>query len=345
MLFICSTASGDAGITGYRMETGNGSLTELARTLVDHPTYLAAHPDDRTVYAANRVDGGTISAFRVADIEAGELAHLNDRSSGGEGPCYVSVDPAGEYVFAANYRGGCVAMLPVGDDGSLGNPAAVARHEGSGPVEGRQDAPHPHSVVPGPEGQFIYAPDLGTDRVVAHRVDRDRGRLPTDDDASVTLPAGSGPRHLAFGPNGDRCYVVNELDSTVSALEVGTDGSLTLRETVATLPDDADRATNACADVHVHPNGQFVFVSNRGHDSVAVFTVESGHLRRVRVESTRGENPRDFVLDPAGRFLLVENRDSGNGVVFAVDGGTGELAPTGEGFSLPKPTCACFVER
>ena len=344
-LFVCSTAGEDAGITGYRMDAGDGGLTELARTPVDHPTYLAAHPDGRTVYAANRVDGGVVSAFQVADGEAGELTPLNDRSSGGEGPCYVSVDPAGEYVFAANYRGGSVAMLPVRGDGSLGDPTVV-HHEGSGYVEGRQDAPHPHSVVPGPEGRFVYAPDLGTDRVVAYRVDRDRGRLRADDGASADLPAGSGPRHLEFDRTGRRCYVVNELDSTVRVLDADpADGSLERRGVTGTIPADADAEGNACADVHVHPNDRFVYVSNRGHDSIAVFAAEDGRLRRVGVESTRGENPRDFVLDPAGRFLLAENRDSGSAVTFSVDGGTGALTPTGEGVSLPKPTCACFVGR
>ncbi|QLC34732.1 lactonase family protein (plasmid) [Halarchaeum sp. CBA1220] len=343
LAFVCSTDSEDAGVYGVRVETESGDLRRTDALAVARPTYLAAHPDGSTLYAANRDAGGRVAAFDV-DHDAGALTRLSDADSGGAGPCYVSVDPAGRFVYAANYDAGTVAMCPLADDGRPGAPTAVVEHEGSGVVDGRQDAPHPHSVVPSPSGAFVYAPDLGTDRVVAYRVDGPNGTLVPVPEADAVLPDGSGPRHLAFAPDGETAYVVNELEATLTALAVDGRGRLSARAHVRTLPAGVDAATTKGADVHVHPSGRWVYASIRGHDVVSVIDArDPDALELLTTVSTDGVKPRDIVLDPTGSLLLAENRDSDTLVAFSVDEESGALERTGTACSIPRPTCAAFV--
>lgn len=346
LALVCSTAGdGDSGVYAYGYDPDRGTLSDLAATPVEHPMFLAVHPDGERVYVANRTDGGTVSAFAV-DRSDGSLKHRADRSSEGVGPCYVSVDPAGRYAFVANYGGASAAMYPLDDAGDLGPACDVVRHEGSGPVAARQAEPHPHSAVPGPDGRFLYVPDLGTDEVAIYRIDADDDRLRPADRAAVTLPPGTGPRHLAFGPDGEYGYLVGELDSTVTALaRDATTGALEPVASASTLPDDAREADNSPADVHVHPDGP-VYVSNRGHQSVAAFEAfdasESG-LRSLGHTPTGGANPRDFAVAPDGRHLFVENRDGYDVATFSV-GDDGRLAERTRR-EVPKPTCLAFVPR
>lgn len=345
LVVLCSTASGEASIAACSLDPATGRLTHRASTDVANPAFLAVSPDRERVYVANRTDGGLVSAFALAPD--GSLRHLNDRSSEGESPCYVSVDAAGEYVFAANYRGGTVAAYPVADDGRPEPASDVVAHEGSGPIADRQEAPHPHSIGPAPGDGQVYAPDLGTDTVAVYDLERDTGSLDPSAPPGVSVAPGAGPRHFDATPDGRYVYVVNELDSTLSAFERNpATGALEGVDTVATLPADADGEENSPADVHVHPSGRWVYASNRGHDSIAVFEIgEGGAPRAIDHEPTRGEWPRDFELDPSGRILLALNRDSGTVEPFAVDRETGRLEPTGEGIDLAKPTCARAIER
>lgn len=347
LAFVCSTASGgDAGVYSYSLDAATGRLGALTRTTVEKPTYLAAHPSGEYLYATNRTAGGVVTAFRI-DADTGDLTRVNRRSSGGEGPCYVSVDAAGRHAFVANYDAGCVSMLPLSDDGRLGEPTDVVVHEGSSVHPDRQTRPHPHCVVPGPRGRFVYVPDLGTDRIVVYRIDAERGLLRREERLEVAVPDGAGPRHLAFDAAGEFAYLVNELDSTLVAFAYdATTGALARLDAVSTLPVDADGA-NPCADVHVHPSNRWVYASNRGHDSIVIFEgVETGGgLRPVGHTWTRGRNPRDFVIDPSGRTLVAENRDSGTLVCFAIDVETGALEPTGTERVVSRPTCAAIVPR
>ncbi|WP_135366601.1 lactonase family protein [Halosimplex halophilum] len=343
LALVCSTAGdGDSGVYAYGYDAESGTLSALATTPVEHPMYLAVHPQEDRVYVADRTDGGTVTAF-AADRTDGSLDRRADRSSEGVGPCYVSVDPAGRYAFVANYGGGTAAMYPLDDAGDLGPACDVVHHEGSGPVADRQAEPHPHSAVPGPDGRYLYVPDLGTDEVAVYRIDADDDRLRPAEPAAVALPPGTGPRHLAFDDAGEYGYLVGELDSTVAALSRdAATGALEPVASASTLPETAGGAENSPADVHVHPAG-WVYVSNRGHRSIAVFEATGGDLRPLDRAATGGANPRDFAVAPDGRHLLVENRDGHEVVTFAV-GADGRLAERAR-CDVPKPTCLGFLAR
>ncbi|ELZ19997.1 6-phosphogluconolactonase [Halosimplex carlsbadense 2-9-1] len=344
LALVCSTAGdGESGVYAYDADAG--TLSETATTSVEHPMYLAVHPQGDRVYVANRTDGGTVSAFAV-DRSDGSLERLADRSSEGAGPCYVSVDPVGRYAFVANYGGGTAAMYPLDGAGDLGPACDVVRHEGSGPNADRQADPHPHSAVPGPDGRSLYVPDLGTDEVARYRIDADEDRLRPADPPGVTLPPGTGPRHLAFGPDGEYGYLAGELDSTVTVLaRDAATGALERVASASTLPEAAEGTENAPADVHVHPDGP-VYVSNRGHRSVTAFAAfddARGGLRSLGHTPTGGANPRDFAVAPDGRHLLVENRDGYDVATFSVDA-DGRLTERARR-AVPKPTCLAFVPR
>jgi len=346
LALVCSTAGdGESGVYAYGYDADAGTLSDLTTTAVEHPMFLAVHPNADRVYVANRTDGGTVTAFAV-DRTDGSLTRRADRSSEGVGPCYVSVDPAGRYAFAANYGGGTATMYPLDEAGDLGPACDVVRHEGSGPVDDRQAEPHPHSAVPSPDGQYLYVPDLGTDEVGIYRIDAGADRLRPAETASVTLPPGTGPRHLAFGPDGEYGYLVGELDSTLTVLARDpSTGALAPVASASALPEGVGESDNAPADVHVHLSGP-VYVSNRGHQSVAAFDAfddTRGELRPLGHTPTGGANPRDFAVAPDGRHLLVENRDGYEVATFAV-GFDGRLAERTRR-EVPKPTCLAFVPR
>jgi 6-phosphogluconolactonase len=245
--------------------------------------------------------------------------------------------------MTAQYGGGTVSVLPIADDGTVGSPTAVVEHEGSGPNEGRQSEPHPHSIQPGPDNRFAYAPDLGADRVFVYDLDPAAGTIEPADCGHVDVHPGAGPRHLDFHPNGRYAYLISELDNTVVAFERDSDtGALDAFATVDTLPEGFD-GESYTADIHVHPDGDTLYGSNRGHDSIAVFDLDAdGRPTLVETESTRGEWPRNFALDPDGKFLFAENRDTNDIVTFRVrDDGT--LEPTGAVAEVPEPVCMKFV--
>jgi 6-phosphogluconolactonase len=342
------------GITVFRLDPESGALDPRQTvTGLNSPTFLALHPQFPArpfLYAVERqvdepgLETGAVSSFAV-DPQEGTLTLLNRRPSGGSSPCYVSVHPQGGLVFAANYASGHVASLPVQPDGALGPPVSVVQHQGSGPVARRQDGPHAHSIGPSPDGRFVLSCDLGIDRVMVHRLGPDGALLPNDPPAGVANP-GSGPRHFAFHPQLPYVYVVNELDSTVTvyAFDART-GSLDNVQTVPCLPPDFS-GTSHCAQIIVHPSGRFVYASNRGHDSIAVFAVDgaSGRLTPTGHTSTGGRVPRNFNVHPAGRLLLAGNQESGTVVPFRIDPQSGALTPTGRVTETPAPVCIIFRE-
>ncbi len=345
------TRDGGEGIYHGRLDPRTGALAidGVTRDVVD-PSFLAVAPGGRSLYAVNHVNrlagepGGGVSAFAL-DRRTGALRLLNRERSHGASPCHLTVDPGGRWVLAANYGGGSAAVLPVRADGSLGPAAHVVQHAGAGPHPVRQRGPHPHSVTVDAAGRFACVADLGTDRVMVYRLDAERGRLTPAARPWAQARPGAGPRHFAFAPDGRRAYVINELDSTLAAFAYDP-ATGTLREVraVSTLPAGYD-APNTCADVHVAASGRFVYASNRGHDSIAVFAAGLGLdvLTPVQHVPTGGRTPRNFALDPSGRHLLAANQDSHTITVFAVDPATGQLTATGHAARVPAPVCVRFL--
>jgi 6-phosphogluconolactonase len=319
---------------------------------VVNPSFLAIHPNRRFLYAIGEVGqfaggkGGAVSAFAV-DPESGKLTLLNQKSSRGPGPCHVVIDKSGANVLVANYGGGSVACLPIGEDGRLGDATSFIQHKGSSVNRQRQEGPHAHSINLDPANRFAFAPDLGLDKIMIYRLDAAGHLLTPNDPPAATVAPGSGPRHFDFHPNGRFAYAINELASTITAFEYDAErGTLQTIQTVTTLPEGFE-GKSFTADVHVHPSGKFVYGSNRGHDSIAIFAVDSatGKLTPIGCESTQGKTPRNFGIDPTGAYLLAANQDTDNVVVLRIDAATGKLEPTGQSIRVPMPVCVKFLVR
>ncbi len=337
-------------VAPFDARTGEVGEAKLAAKSTN-PSFVALHPSGDYLYAVGETGdfegkpSGCVHAFSV-DRATGSLRHLNTQASGGSGPCHLSVDRAGRAVLVANYGGGSAVSLAIGSDGRLGEMLSLQQHEGSSVNAGRQAAPHAHSINLDHANRFAFVADLGIDQIVGYRYEdgylRREGAPP-----SVALAPGSGPRHFAFHPTRAFAYVINELRSTITVFGYDpSSGKLDTRQTISTLPDDYPQPSYT-AEVVVHPSGKFVYGSNRGHDSIAVFQVddETGGLTRVQIQSTQGKTPRNFAVDPTGRFLLAENQDSGSVVTFRIDSDTGKLAPTGSVRNVPMPVCIKFLER
>lgn len=346
MAFVCGkTEDESGGIFSLALNEEDGTVRQISKTATPMVTYAAVHPAGTHLYTVDRVSGGVVTSYRI-DSETGQLTRLNRQSSEGDGPCYLSVDPAGSYVFVANFSGGTVAMVPIREDGTVGAATEVVEHSGSGVDPDSQAGPHPHSIGLGPNNDYVYVPDLGIDRIVIYRLDREADQLRPADPPCVKVDDGAGPRHFDFHPTGRFAYVINELNSTVSAFRYDPEtGYLDEIDTVSTLPEEYED-DNFCADIHVHPSGNWMYGSNRGHDSIAVFDIDeqSGAVNPLGFESTRGHWPRHFALEPNGTYLLAENLRSDAIVPFEVDGESGELSPAGTRFALPSPICLQFVD-
>ena len=331
------------GVHTVAVDAENGDVRLLDSVVAGpDPTFVAPHPTGEYLYAAVREDGeGAIRAFEV-NPESGELNAVDKAPSGALSPCHCSVDATGQYLFVAHYAGGAVSMLPIDEDGRLGPPIDVVEHAGSSVDPERQDAPHPHSISPGPDDRFVYVPDLGTDQVHVYEVDRDDATLSPY--ATTDVQEGAGPRHLAFSPDGDRAYLINELDSTITSFDRDSDGRLTRLSATTTLPEAFD-GSNKTAEVAVHPSGEFVFGSNRGHDSISTFAVENDGLSPVDHTPTGGEWPRHFAIGPEGQFLFVENRDTDDITVFRIDDEAGTLSSVDGRLSVSQPVCIQWIPR
>lgn len=336
--------TGSEGIYQAELDPASGELTVRGvAARADNPAFLALSADRSRLYAVSEVsdhDGapqGAVAAYRVAPAD-GALAPMGRQRTGAAGPCHVAEHPSGALVFAANYAGGALTTYRCAPGGALGERPLTLHHEGSSIDPERQQEPHPHSVNLSPDGTYLYVPDLGIDRIVCYRIDLAAGTLSKA--GSVALAPGSGPRHFTFHPRGRVAYVINELASTITALAYdAADGGLTEIDTVSTLPPGFS-GSSTCADIHVHPNGRFVYGSNRGHDSIACFAVGGdGRLDPLGHESTQGNTPRNFALDPSGKLLLAANQHSDSIVTFRVDGERGTLQPTGHRAAVPAPVC------
>ena len=338
------------GIYLIRMDRRSGKLRRVGSVDAGvNPSFLAIHPNGRVLYAVNEVEKhngratGAVSAFAIAS-NTGALTRRNEQPSEGGAPCFVSVDRSGQVVLVANYVGGSVALLPIQADGSLAPATHVVQHTGSGANAARQDAAHAHCIVADPSNRFVLAADLGVDRVFVYRLDLDGKSLRHVEGGDAIMRSGAGPRHIAFHPTLPLVFVANELDSTVATLRFDAErGALSPLDTRSTVPAGWT-GTNYPADIHIAPSGRTLYVSNRGHNSLAVFSVaeSTGTLALDQVVSTDGDWPRNFSLDPTGRWLLVANQRSDSVVVFGRDEESGRLTPTRQRIALPSPVCLQF---
>ena len=349
------TGEKSRGVYMSRLDLASGALTppELAAE-TQNPSFLAVHPQRTFLYAVNEVGtfegkpGGSVSGFGV-DRQTGRLTVLNQQSSRGGGPAHLVVDREGRNVLVANYGGGSVAVLPIGSDGMLKPASAFVQHEGSSIHPRRQTRPHAHSINVAPSNRFAYAADLGLDKVLIYRFDPEAGSLTPTNPPFAAVKPGSGPRHFAFHPEGRFAYVINEILLTVTAFRHDTEsGALAESQTISTLPPGQEPQEGySTAEVQVHPSGRFLYGSNRGHDTIVVFSIdqETGRLTYVQNESTQGSAPRGFGIDPTGTYLLAANQRSDSVVVFRIDPQTGRLSPTGHKVELGSPVSVKFIQR
>lgn len=336
--YVASSNERDEGLYTYDVDVSSDDL-DVRRTgvtpLEDSPSFLTAHLTGKCLYAVHEVERGAVTALgRSSD---GSLRRLNREETGGAGPCHCSVHPSGDYLLVAHYQDGTVSVLPLRDDGRLEPPTEVVHHTGSGEDPNRQTQPHPHSIRAGPAGNVVYVPDLGTDTIVTYEFED--GTLEQLD--RVPIHDGAGPRHLTFHPSGDVVYLINELDSSIAVLEREAEtGVLDPLRTYSTLPGDTT-VENYPADIHLHPNGDFLYGSNRGHDSIVVFAVgpDGRELTPVDHVETDGEWPRNFALDVSGRALFAENQHSDTVVGFQIDAESGDLVQADHVLEVPAPFC------
>ena len=331
------------------MTTGTMSEPTLVAETVD-PSFLAIHPSGQFLYAVGEVNefegekAGSVSAFKI-NPKTGDLTLINRQSSKGTSPCHISLDATGKVALVANYGSGSVAAFRIADDGSLIAASAFVQHRGKSVNPQRQGEPHAHSINADAAGKFAVAADLGTDQLYVYKLDVAKGTLTPNEPASVKVAPGSGPRHFAFAPDGKHAYVINELANTIIGFDYdASKGVLTPIQTISTLPATFS-GDSFTAEVQVHPSGKFVYGSNRGHDSLAVFAVDthSGELTAKGQVPTQGKFPRNFGIDPTGRYVIAANGSSNSIVVFKVDLATGALEPTGQTISVGSPVCIKFL--
>jgi 6-phosphogluconolactonase len=355
LVYIGTYTNGESkseGIYIYRLDMQTGGLNYIATTQgIDDPSFVEITAGRKVAYVAsevaesNGIPGGGLAAYSI-DQETGSLRFLNMESTHGAYPCHVSIDRTGSYVLVANYMGGNVAVLPINEDGSLGPATDVVQHSGhSNVIPDRQEGPHAHSVTMTPDNRFAMVADFGKDELLVYSLDVQTGKLIPTPSPIVEIGPGQGPRHLDFHPNGKHLYLLNELGSAIDAFNFDP-GSAVLRpiNSVNMLPDDF-QGENIAADIHVHPNGKFLYGSNRGHDSLVICSIDQsdGSLKVIEFQKTMGAHPRNFAIDPTGTFLLVANRDSNSITTFVIDPETGQLSPNGQVTSVPQPVCVKLI--
>ena len=355
LVFVSMFApTGQGGIRAYHLDPASGAVSAPRSTAnVPHPFFLAVHPDRRTLYSIRAEKFGSpdreeVVAWRIVDFD-GRLDEIGRQPSHGSASCYLDVDPTGRSLLMAGYSSGNVASFPIESDGRLGLAVSLIAHRGSGPDEKRQDKPHAHSIIAVPTakaGMLAYAADLGTDQVLCYHLDPAAARLTPADPPSASTPPGAGPRHLALHPDGKSLYAVNELANTVTVFDRDVDtGRLTAGPTVSTLPADFT-GTSHCADVKLTPDGRFLYATNRGHDSIAIFRVgDRGRLERLAITPSLGAGPQNLAITPDGGLLLCANMPGDNLVVFRIDRGTGSLAVVGEPLAVEGPACIQLIGR
>jgi 6-phosphogluconolactonase len=344
VFFGTHTSGPGKGLSVAHFDTDTGALTAPKFDVQSvEPAFFTIHPDRLHLYTCNSGRPGGVSAFAI-EPHTGQLTLLNRKPSGGADPSYVSIDRTGRYLFVANYEGGNIAVFALQPDGSLGGRTAFVQHTGHSVNPERQMHAFAHSIITDPTDRFAVVCDLGLDKVFVYGFDSRTGSLAADPSV-VSVKPGAGPRHPVFHPNGRWLYVVTEIGSTVIGFNWDSaTGTLSEFQTISALPDDF-RGVSACAEIAIHPNGKFLYASNRGADSIAIFAIdrETGRLTPAGHVSSEGETPRNFAFDPTGRWIIVTNHGSENAVVFRVDDLTGWLTPTGKPVAVPYPFCERFL--
>jgi 6-phosphogluconolactonase len=333
------------GFSLAHFDTGTGALTR-PEFLVQSPSpaFFVIHPDGLHLYTCNSGTPGAVSAYEI-EPRTGQLKFLNSAPVGGTDTSYVSLDQTGRYVLVASYSGGNIAIFAIKPDGSLGGRTAFVQDTGSSVNPRRQTRAYAHSIITDPSNRFVLVADLGVDRVFIYRFNQDDGSLTPNNPPFIGIQPGSGPRHVKFHPNGRWVYVISEMAGTVTVFNWNsTNGTLAEFQTASALPADF-KGTNTSAEIMVHPNGKFLYVSNRGNDSLAVFSIDqaTGKLTPVEHVSSGGKAPRNFAFDPTGKWIICSNHDSDNTVVFRVDEITGRLTQTGPPVPVPYPFCERFL--
>lgn len=339
------------GIYRLELDLATGKLTDLQLAAESpSPSFLAIHPSGKYLYAVGEggAKSGSVSAFAL-DRKIGQLKFLNRQSSVGSGPCHIVVDKAGKNALIANYGGGSAAVLPIQADGNLAESSSFQQHKGSSVNKSRQEAPHAHSINLDKDNRFAFVADLGLDKVLVYRFDAENHKITPNAPPAAELAPGAGPRHFAFHPNGKYAYVINEMDLTVTAFDYdAANGALKNRQTVTTLPAGVkDIKGMSTAEVVVHPSGKFLYGSNRGHNTIAIFSIDpsSGDLKATGHQGSKIKTPRNFAIEPTGRYLLVANQDGNSICVFAINQESGELTPVGEPVEAPMPVCIRFLAK
>jgi 6-phosphogluconolactonase len=339
------TFGSSKGIYTFDLDPGKAHLSQLATTnRIANPSFLALSPDLKYLYAVSEIkefegkDQGLVAAFKIK--KNGELTFLNQRGTHGVSPCHVTIDDTGKWALISNYRGGNIAVFPIKDSGQLGKATDIIQHHGSSVHPSRQQQAHMHSIFLSPNNRYAYASDLGIDKIMIYQWNRQTGKLEANDPAFFKTRDGAGPRHFAFHPNGLFAYVINELNSTITAFTFDAQtGALTDTGNVSTLPKSF-KGENTCADIHVSPSGNTLYGSNRGHDSIVSYKIDknTGQLELSGHESTRGKTPRNFAIDPSGQLLLAANQNSDNIAIFEIDPKNGLLSFIKD-IKVPNPVC------
>ncbi|MEI6564373.1 MAG: lactonase family protein [bacterium] len=321
------------------LKTGTLSTVSLA-CATPNPTFIEIHPHSPFLYAVSERDPGAVSAFAI-DPGTKKLTLLNKAPSGGKGPCHLSISRDGRTLLVANYASGSVASLPIMHDGSLAMPVSVMQHTGSSVNPQRQKEPHAHSVNLSPDNRFAYVADLGIDKLMIYKLDSESSKLRRNDPPWIPIKPGAGPRHFSFAPNGIFAYLINELDGTIIVFaHDAKSGSLTEVQTLSTLPEGFTGG-NTAAEVRVHPNGKFLYGSNRGHDSIVIYEIDSlrGTLTLLGFQTYGIKTPRNFNIDPTGQFCIVANQESDTVRIFRINQESGLLDPTEQMIRIGKPVC------
>jgi 6-phosphogluconolactonase len=332
------------GIYVYKFNSKTGEATYVSTAKgVKNPSFLDISSNKKNVYSVGEVEGeGAVNSFSF-DKKTGILQLLNSQGSGGANPCHISVDKTGKYAIVGNYTGGSLSILPIKTDGTLEKATQTIQHEGKGVNPDRQEKAHVHSVNIAPNNIDIFVPDLGTDKIVTYKLDDQTGKLSEGKPAFTKMEDGAGPRHFTLSPNGKYGYVIQELNSTITVFDYSK-GKLKAKQTISTLPKDF-KDKNACADIHISPDGKFLYGSNRFHDTIAMFSINptNGKLTYIGEESVMGKIPRNFGIDPSGKFVLVANQESDNITIFERNVTTGKLKFTGKEIKVSMPVCLKFT--
>lgn len=346
-----NTIKDSKGIYVYRYDASSGELSPIGLAAeTSNPSFLAIHPNHRFLYAVNEdskyqgPNSGGVSSFSI-DAKTGKLTFLNEVRSLGGAPCHIEIDKTGKFALVANYDGGSVAVFPIAKDGRLGEHTDFKQHSGSSVNKERQEGPHAHSVNLSADNRFCIVGDLGLDKLVIYRFDALKGTLTANDPPFATVAPGSGPRHFAYHPNGKFAYAINEMGSSVVAFRFDAkSGALHELQTISTIPQDFKQENND-AEIAVDRTGRFLYGSNRGHNSIAVFTIDpvKGTLTLIQVAPSGGKEPRHFAIDPSGKFLFAENQYIDNIVKFRIDSQTGKLTLTKDVLKVVSPVCLVFL--